>query len=281
MPNLVHFERNLDFAKEDDQDETGVFKADDSFCCIRGGELLRGRVDKMMVGSSSNSLLHHVVFYKGGQVAVQFLTMAQRLADAFLQHHGFSIGLSDMMVSESTHKEADQVLDAAKRIAVFWTLQNKPERMVAHCLNQARSVASSRTVAALKRNNSFSIMTNSGAKGTSVNLYQVATCVGQQDFANGRVENKFRDRTLPHFEPHDRSPMAAGFCENSYIAGLNPIEFFFHMMAGRIGLISTAVSTKDVGYMNHRLVKLFDEIKVASDGSVRDSRNRLYCLHFF
>lgn len=152
------------------------------------------------------------------------------------------------MVPESTHCEADQVIDAAKRIAVFWTLQKKPERMVAHCLNQARSVASSRTVAALRTNNSFSSMTDSGGKGTSVNLYQVATCVGQQDFANGRVENKFRNRTLPHFEPHDRSPLAAGFCENSYITGLTPVEFFFHMMAGRIGLISTAVSTKDTGF---------------------------------
>lgn len=60
-------------------------------------------------------------------------------------------------------------------------------------------------------------MTDSGGKGTSINLYQVATCVGQQDFANGRVENKFHNRTLPHFEPHDRSPLAAGFCENSFI----------------------------------------------------------------
>lgn len=40
-------------------------------------------------------------------------------------------------------------------------------------------------------------------------------------------------------------------------------------MAGRIGLISTAVSTKDTGYMNHRLIKMLEELKIAQDGSVR------------
>lgn len=98
--------------------------------------MLRGRVDKSVVGSSSNSLLHHIVFYKGGSVAVQFLSAAQKLADAFLHYYGFSVGMSDVMVPEETHREADQVIDAAKRIAVHWTLQKKPERMVAHCLNQ-------------------------------------------------------------------------------------------------------------------------------------------------
>lgn len=51
-------------------------------------------------------------------------------------------------------------------------------------------------------------------------------------------------------------------------------------MAGRIGLISTAVSTKDTGYMNHRLIKMLEDLKVAQDGSVRDSRNRLYQIQF-
>lgn len=44
---------------------------------MQGSDLFRGRVDKSVVGSASNSLLHHIVFYKGGAVAVKFLTMAQ------------------------------------------------------------------------------------------------------------------------------------------------------------------------------------------------------------
>lgn len=35
--------------------------------------------------------------------------------------------------------------------------------------------------------------------------------------------------------------------ENSYLAGLNPTEFFFHAMGGREGLIDTAVKTAETG----------------------------------
>lgn len=121
-PNVV-FDRKLDFSRfiklpwrlstrsgdDDSPEDHGVFKSDDSFCYIRASEMLRGRVDKSVVGSSSNSLLHHIVFYKGGSVAVQFLSAAQKLADAFLHYYGFSVGMSDVMVPEETHREADQV----------------------------------------------------------------------------------------------------------------------------------------------------------------------------
>ncbi len=39
---------------------------------------------------------------------------------------------------------------------------------------------------------------------------------------------------------------ARGFVENSYLKGLTPQEFFFHMMGGREGLIDTAVKTAQV-----------------------------------
>jgi hypothetical protein len=38
-------------------------------------------------------------------------------------------------------------------------------------------------------------------------------------------------------------PQACGFIESSYIRGLEPHEFFFHMMGGREGLIDTAIKT--------------------------------------
>lgn len=38
-------------------------------------------------------------------------------------------------------------------------------------------------------------------------------------------------------------------------AGLTPTEFFFHTMAGREGLVDTAVKTAETGYMSRRLMK--------------------------
>ena len=44
-------------------------------------------------------------------------------------------------------------------------------------------------------------------------------------------------------------PAAKGFVANSFYSGLTPTEFFFHTMAGREGLVDTAVKTAETGYM--------------------------------
>lgn len=56
--------------------------------------------------------------------------------------------------------------------------------------------------------------------------------------------------------------------ENSFFSGLIPTEFFFHTMAGREGLVDTAVKTADTGYMSRRLMKSLEDLIVAYDDSV-------------
>lgn len=47
-------------------------------------------------------------------------------------------------------------------------------------------------------------------------------------------------------------PAAKGFVADSFYSGLTPTEFFFHTMAGREGLVDTAVKTAETGYMQVR-----------------------------
>lgn len=77
--------------------------------------------------------------------------------------------------------------------------------------------------------------------------FQVIACVGQQNVEGKRIPFGFRHRTLPHFIKDDYGAESRGFVENSYLAGLNPTEFFFHAMGGREGLIDTAVKTAETG----------------------------------
>lgn len=51
------------------------------------------------------------------------------------------------------------------------------------------------------------------------------------------------------FSPLLQLPAAKGFVANSFYSGLTPTEFFFHTMAGREGLVDTAVKTAETGYM--------------------------------
>lgn len=56
---------------------------------------------------------------------------------------------------------------------------------------------------------------------------------------------------------------------------MTPSEFFFHTMAGREGLIDTAVKTADTGYMQRRLIKAMEDIVVLYDASVRNAEGNI------
>ena len=57
----------------------------------------------------------------------------------------------------------------------------------------------------LQRHNAPLIMSQCGSKGSPVNIAQMVTCVGQQVVGGKRCPEGFKDRTLPHFPPGDRS----------------------------------------------------------------------------
>lgn len=64
---------------------------------------------------------------------------------------------------------------------------------------------------------------------------------------------------LTHSSPSQTSHKrhtGRGFVANSFFSGLTPSEFFFHTMAGREGLVDTAVKTAETGYMSRRLMKV-------------------------
>ena len=74
------------------------------------------------------------------------------------------------------------------------------------------------------------------------------------------------------------APASKGFVERSFMAGLRPTEFFFHAMGGREGLIDTAVKTSETGYIQRRLVKAMEDVRVGYDNLVYTSNG--YILQF-
>ncbi len=68
---------------------------------------------------------------------------------------------------------------------------------------------------------------------------------------------------------HDlRTPEGKGFVAASFYSGLSPTEFFFHTMAGREGLVDTAVKTAETGYMSRRLMKSLEDLYTHYDSTV-------------
>ena len=118
--------------------------------------------------------------------------------------------------------------------------------------------------------NTFSLMVTTGAKGSMVNQSQVSCALGQQALEGRRVPRLASGRTLPSFAPYDPSPRADGFIMDRFLTGVRPQEYYFHCMAGREGLVDTAVKTSRSGYLQRCLVKHLEELKVCYDSTVRN-----------
>ena len=114
-------------------------------------------------------------------------------------------------------------------------------------------------------------MTSSGAKGSIVNANQISCNLGQQILEGRRVPVMASGKTLPSFKPFETDVRAGGYITNRFLSGVQPQEYYFHAMAGREGLIDTAVKTSRSGYLQRCVIKGMEGLKVEYDSSVRDS----------
>lgn len=103
-----------------------------------------------------------------------------------------------------------------------------------------------------------------------MNQSMVSCALGQQALEGRRVPRLSSGRTLPSFAPYDPNPRADGFIMDRFLTGIRPQEYYFHCMAGREGLVDTAVKTSRSGYLQRCLVKHLEELKVCYDSTVRN-----------
>lgn len=253
---------------------------------IENGEIIYGIVEKKTVGASQGGLVHVVFREKGPEATRQLFTGIQKIVNYWLFHNGFSIGIGDTIADQKTMKYiTEHIAERKQNVAEIiedayhdrlkpspgMTLRESFESRVERELNLARDTPGRYAQDNLKEDNNVKQMVVAGSKGSFINISQMSVCVGQQSVEGRRIPFGFRHRSLPHFTKDDFSPEARGFVENSYLRGLTPQEYFFHAMAGREGLIDTAVKTAETGYIQRRLVKALEDVMVCYDGTVRNS----------
>lgn len=257
---------------------------------IENGEIFYGVINKKVVGSAAGGLIHIIFRERGPEICRDFFGGAQRVVNYWLLHNGFSIGIGDTVADKATATFiTEEIIRAKAQVDRFiqdarhdrmkpeagMTLRESFEAKVNRELNTARDTVGSRAEKDLPNWNNVKQMVIAGSKGSFINISQMSACVGQQSVEGKRIPFGFRHRTLPHFSKDDFSPESRGFVENSYLRGLTPQEFFFHAMAGREGLIDTAVKTAETGYIQRRLVKALEDVMVCYDGTVRNSTNNV------
>jgi len=268
----------------------------DGYVCFRNSELLSGRLGKGTLGGGNKSGLFQVLSadYGPGE-AVLAMNRLAKLSARMIGEIGFSIGIDDVTPAPALENEKSSAVDQgyAKcedyitsfnegrlELAPGCDADESLENSVTGTLNSIRERAAAACMAGLHRHNSPLIMSQCGSKGSPINIAQMVACVGQQSVGGQRVPNGFRGRTLPHFPRGDRTPEGKGFVANSFYSGLTPIEFFFHTMAGREGLVDTAVKTAETGYMSRRLMKALEDLYVHYDSSVRNAAGGIVQLRY-
>ena len=264
----------------------------DAYVVIKDGELIVGTIDEKAVGAFKGIIIDEIVRKFGNEEAKKFIDNMTKLAIRAIMHTGFTVGIDDEDIPEEARKQIEEVIKEAedkvwKLIETYkaGNLEPMPGRSVEETLEmkimqelgRARDMAGKIAGKYLGMDNAAVIMAVSGARGSMLNLTQMAACIGQQSVRGERIRRgyTYTNRTLPHFKPGDLSAKARGFVKSSYKEGLNPIEFFFHAVGGREGLVDTAVRTSQSGYLQRRLINALQDLKVDYDGTVKEQTSGL------
>jgi DNA-directed RNA polymerase beta' subunit len=250
-PLSLHYKNKLFGDKDDAKTSNNVLE-------IKNGTYIRGQMDKGVLGDGSKGIIHRICNDYGNMASANFIDDLQNIITEYMKSSAYSVGISDLISDDKTKQDIGKIITEKKsgvknlidqtQMGVFEnntgkTNQEEFETQVNNILNQASSEAGKIGLKSLSKDNRFVIMVNAGSKGSDLNITQMISCLGQQNVDGRRIPYGFDRRTLPHYTKFDDSPSARGFVESSYINGLNPQELFFHAMAGRIGLIDTAVKS--------------------------------------
>src|SRR2546426_949699 len=268
----------------------------DAFIVVKDGVLEQGVIDKASIGAEkSESLFHRIVKDYGAEEARTFLNAVTKLLDRYMVLRGFTYAFDELEIPPATkEKIAKAIAKAEEKVNEYIdsyrkeTLERLPgqsleeslELYIMNELSRARDVAGEFADQYFQMDNSGVIMSRAGARGSTLNISQMTASVGQQSIRGKRILRGYRGRALSFFKPGDAGAAARGFVYNSYRDGLEPIEFFFHAMGGREGLVDTAVRTQQSGYMQRRLINALEHLRVEYDSTVRDSRGNIIQIRY-
>ncbi|XP_040030506.2 DNA-directed RNA polymerase I subunit RPA1 isoform X2 [Gasterosteus aculeatus] len=277
----------------------------DSQVVIRQGELLVGVLDKAHYGSSAYGLVHCCYELYGGQTSGKLLSCLARLFTAYLQlYRGFTLGVEDILVKPGANKQRKEIIQASLQIGSkalqlafnlptnvdrgdaqsrwqdahlnpdqsdFSMADHKFKEVANQVNNEINKVCMPVGLHTSFPDNNLQLMVQSGAKGSTVNTMQISCLLGQIELEGRRPPLMPSGKSLPCFQPYDPAPGAGGFVSGRFLTGIKPQEFFFHCMAGREGLVDTAVKTSRSGYLQRCVIKHLEGLVVQYDLTVRDS----------
>ena len=289
LPNDLNLQYKAEICRNCDECQ-GTDCEFDAFVVINDGMLKYGAIDEKAYGSFSGRILDKIVKEYGPGHAKEFLDRSTDMAIAGIMKTGITTSTNDEEISEEVKDRIAARLDEAedkvdKLVNAYEdgilealpgrSLEETLEMRIMQELGEARDKCGSIAEEEFDMTNHSVVMARTGARASMLNLTQICGCVGQQSVRGGRIHRGYIERTLPHFKRNELGARAKGFVHSSYKEGLDPVEFFFHAMGGREGLVDTAIRTAQSGYMQRRLVNALQDLQVKDNGLVTDNRGQV------
>ena len=279
-------------------------KSEEGVVLIQDGEHVTGILDKSQIGQSSGGLIHAIHEIYGPASAGKLLSALGRLLTRYLNARAFSCGMDDLRLTHAGEKSRRKELQAVDQMGMdiaseYVSLKGVTDPKNPLLLERLEEVLRDDTkqegldllmnqgtrniTDAVQRacipnglekpfpRNQMQAMTTSGAKGSRVNASLISCNLGQQVLESRRVPLMVSGKSLPCFKPFETNITANGYISSRFLTGIRPQEYYFHHMAGREGLIDTAVKTSRSGYLQRCVIKGLEGLMVAYDTTVRDA----------
>ena len=234
-----------------------LFPSDMTIPGIFDDGLILCRLTKKLIKSK---ILPKLVEYDK-DFCLRFLRDLQRIAAQYLRTSGFSVGISSLYPAENvTSQPMPNISD---------------ERLFLRAASHLRELCARdfRDLVNKRGHNAIMQLSESGAKGSFINMLQMRSTLGQQLYKGHTIPLHRGSRVTSH---ESFSVANKGFIRGNFLRGLSAVEMFIHAIPSRLSLLNTYLKTSEAGYASRRLGMCLQDICSEYDGTIRNGKKVLF-----
>ncbi|CZE47426.1 DNA-directed RNA polymerase subunit beta' [Campylobacter geochelonis] len=206
--------------------------------------------NKIMKKKDIANLVDQVYKIGGFEITARFLDNLKNLGFESATKAGISISVADIIVPKSKHKyiaEAKKkVREIQNQYGIGLLTDSERYNKIVDIWTDTSAQVASEMMKLIKNDkdgfNSIYMMADSGARGSSAQIRQLAGMRGLMAKPDGSIIE---------------TPITSNFRE-----GLNVLEYFISTHGARKGLADTALKTANAGYLTRKLIDVAQNVKV-------------------
>lgn len=262
---------------------------------IENGRLKSGVLDKASIGEEkAGNMFHEIYHHSGSKQALRTSFNLQQVIIWFQEYRGFTAGIADVVISQksqdSISEKESQLVEEAKEITeklnrgeiiplIGKTKKQQYEELQMNALKDADLFWESIFTDIDLDDNGIGSLIRFGSKGGWANFKVILSALGQTNITGERPRDNFNGRSLAYFPRFDKDPASRGFVRNSYMSGVNNVEFIFGSQESRVNMIKIALGTAVTGAQNRKSIKNLEPITIDNMRRSVKSGSVVQCMY--